>query len=523
MRRGIGRPREGPGRPARPRAAAPGARAPGAGWYHGPMSQERAEPDPNRWRVLPVCLAVGFITTLDVSIVNVALPSIESSLDAGPTQLQLVVAGYTLAFGLALVPAGRLGDAGARRPLFIAGLLGFALMSLASGLAPTDTWLGVARLLQGVSAGVLNPQVVGLIQQQFRGYERGRAFGMFGATIGVSTALGPLLGGLIIAAAGPETGWRWVFLVNIPVVAVLLPFAWRLVPGPPRTGSGAARGPRRLDLVGLGLLGAATLGVMMPFVTTTGRGDDASRWWWLVPAAAAVVAAVGWERRYQRRTGEAVLDPQVVGLGSFRNGALLGLAYFAGFTGIFLVVTLYLQDELGYTPLQAGLVGTPFAVASGVSAWFSGRWVARWGRELVVGGVVLVLVGVVAAEVVVRALGDDPGAVGPALAVALLVAGAGSGTVIAPNQTLTLSEVPVSRAGVAGSMLQLGQRIGSAVGISVVLSVYYGGLASGDSAADATGRALLVTIGLVAVALVVGLLDLRSRRAEDRRTGRADA
>ncbi|QJW36427.1 MFS transporter [Cellulosimicrobium protaetiae] len=486
------------------------------------MSQQSAEPDPNRWRVLPVCLAVGFITTLDVSIVNVALPSIESSLDAGPTELQLVVAGYTLAFGLALVPAGRLGDAGARRSLFIAGLVGFALMSLACGLAPTDTWLGVARLLQGVSAGILNPQVVGLIQQLFSGFERGRAFGMFGATIGVSTALGPLLGGLIIAAAGSAAGWRWVFLVNIPVVAVLLPFAWRLVPGPPPRAPGGGR-RRRLDLVGLGLLGAATLGVMMPFVTTTGQGDDASRWWWLVAAAAAGLAAVLWERRYQRRTGEAVLDPQVVGLGSFRNGALLGLAYFAGFTGIFLVVTLYLQDELGYTPLQAGLVGTPFAVASGVSAWFSGRWVARWGRQLVVGGVLLVLVGVVAADAVVRLLGDDPGAVGPALAGALLIAGAGSGTVIAPNQTLTLSEVPVSRAGVAGSMLQLGQRIGSAVGISVVLSVYYGGLASGDSAAHATGRALLVTITLVALALVVGLVDLRSRRAEDRGAGRADA
>ncbi len=496
--------------------------------YDGPVTQPRTEPDPNRWRVLPVCLAVGFITTLDVSIVNVALPSIESSLDAGPTQLQLVVAGYTLAFGLALVPAGRLGDAGARRSLFIVGLVGFALMSLASGLAPTDTWLAVARLLQGVSAGVLNPQVVGLIQQLFSGFDRGRAFGMFGATIGVSTALGPLLGGLIIAAAGSATGWRWVFLVNIPVVAVLLPFAWRLVPGPPRaTSTGAPRGApggaRRLDLVGLGLLGAATLGVMMPFVTTTGRGDDASRWWWLVVAVAAGAAAVAWERRYQRRTGDAVLDPQVVGLTSFRNGALLGLAYFAGFTGIFLVVTLYLQDEIGYTPLQAGLVGTPFAVASGVSAWFSGRWVARWGRQLVVGGLLLVLVGVVAADVVVRVLGDDPGVVGPALAAALLVAGAGSGTVIAPNQTLTLSQVPVSRAGVAGSMLQLGQRIGSAVGISIVLSVYYGGLAGGDTGAHATGRALLVTIVLVALALVVGLVDLRSRRAEDRGTGVADA
>jgi len=491
--------------------------------YDGRVSPQRADPDLNRWRVLPVCLAVGFITTLDVSIVNVALPSIQTSLSAGPTQLQLVVAGYTLAFGLALVPSGRLGDAGARRRLFIGGLAGFALMSLASGLAPTDTWLAVARLLQGVSAGVLNPQVVGLIQQQFAGAERGRAFGMFGATIGVSTAVGPLLGGVIIAAAGSAEGWRWVFLVNIPVVAALLPFAWRLVPGPARGPAGAPRRARRLDLVGLGLLGTATLGVMLPFVTTTGRGDDSSRWWWLVVAAAAGAGAVAWERRYQRRTGEAVLDPQVVGLASFRNGALLGLAYFAGFTGIFLVVTLYLQDELGYTPLQAGLVGTPFAVASGVSAWFSGRWVARWGRQLVVGGLVLVLVGVVVADVVVRVLGGEPGVVGPALAGALLLAGAGSGTVIAPNQTLTLSEVPVSRAGVAGSMLQLGQRIGSAVGISIVLSVYYGGLASGDAAARATGRALVVTIGLVALALVVGLFDLRSRRAEDRRTGAADA
>ena len=162
------------------------------------------EPDRQRWRVLVVCLAVGFVTTLDVSIVNVALPSIESSLDAGPSQLQLVVAGYTLAFGLALVPAGRLGDAGGRRRLFITGLVGFATFSLTCGLAPTDDLLGAARLLQGVSAGLLNPQVVGLIQQLFAGPERGRAFGLFGATIGVSTAIGPLLGGLIIIRTQPQ-------------------------------------------------------------------------------------------------------------------------------------------------------------------------------------------------------------------------------------------------------------------------------------------------------------------------------
>jgi len=481
---------------------------------------ETPEPDRQRWRVLAVCLAVGFVSTLDVSIVNVALPSIESSLDAGPSQLQLVVAGYTLAFGLTLVPAGRLGDAGARRTLFIVGLVGFALFSLASGLAPTDDLLGLARLLQGASAGLLNPQVVGLIQQLFAGAERGRAFGLFGATIGVSTALGPLLGGLILAIVGSADGWRWVFLVNIPVIAVLLPFAWRLVPPPPpRRGTGA----RHLDLVGLALLAVVTVAVMLPFVTTTGRGDDPARWWWLALGAAVAVVAVAWERRYQRRTGAAVLDPGVLGLSSFRNGALLGMAYFAGFTGIFLVATLFLQDEVGYTPLQSGLVAMPFAVTSGVSAWFSGRAVARQGRRLVVVGLLLVLVGMTAADVVVRTLGDEPEVVGWALAGALLVAGTGSGMVIAPNQTLALAQVPVASAGVAGSMLQVGQRVGAAVGISVILSVYYGGLASGVDASRATGRAMLVTIGLVAVALGVGLLDLRSRRAQRRPGVAADA
>ncbi|WP_069387628.1 MFS transporter [Cellulosimicrobium cellulans] len=474
--------------------------------------------DRQRWHVLWVCLAVGFITTLDVSIVNVALPSIEESLGAGPTQLQLVVAGYTLAFGLALVPAGRLGDAGGRRRLFIAGLVGFAVFSLASGLAPDGTWLGVARLFQGVSAGLLNPQVVGLIQQLFAGAERGRAFGFFGATIGVSTALGPVLGGVIIALAGPEDGWRWVFLVNIPVIAVLLPFAWRLVPT-----AVVARGPRKLDAVGLALLAVATVGVMLPFVTTTGVDDDPARWWWLALGVGGAAVAVVWERRYQRRVGAAVLDPQVLGLASFRNGALLGAAYFAGFTGIFLVVTLHLQDDVGYSPLQAGLVGTPFAVASGVSAWLSGRAVARWGRRLVVVGLGLVLAGTVAADLIVRTLGNEPGLVGPALAGALLVAGAGSGLVIAPNQTLALAHVPVGSAGVAGSMIQVGQRVGTAVGVSIVLSVYYGGLASGADGAAASGRAMLVTIGFVAVALVVGVVDLRSRRAEGRGTSPAGA
>ncbi|WP_265522072.1 MFS transporter [Oerskovia flava] len=469
-------------------------------------------PDPHRWRVLAVCLTVGFVTMLDVSIVNVAMPSIERSLDAGPAQLQLIVAGYTLAFGLVLVPAGRLGDAGGRRRLFVAGLVGFAVTSLGAGLAPSDEWLALARVLQGASAGLLNPQVVGLIQQLFAGAERGRAFGLFGATIGVSTALGPLLGGLIISAAGPENGWRWVFGINVPIIAVLLPFAWRYVPRAHPDPSARQR-PRRIDTVGLALLALATATVMLPFVTTTGVDDDPQRWWWLAVAALVLVLVALWERGYQRRTGAAVLDPVVLGSPAFRRGALLAMAYFAGFTAIFLVVTLFLQNDVGYTPLQAGLVGMPFALASGLSSWLSGRWVARYGRRLVVVGLVLVLAGLVATDLVVRAVGDDPATIGWSVALAQLVTGAGSGLVIAPNQTLTLARVPVARAGVAGSMLQVGQRVGAAIGISAALSVYYAGKAAGAGGAASTSSALLVTIALVGVALVVALVDLRARRA----------
>jgi MFS family permease len=167
---------------------------------------------------------------LDVSIVNVALPSIERSLHAGPTQLQLIVAGYTLAFGLALVPAGRLGDVHGRRVLFVAGLAAFGLTSLGAGLASSDVQLSVCRLIQGAAAGVLNPQVAGVIQQMFKGAPRARAFGLFGGVAGLATAIGPLIGGVLIAVGGPVHGWRLVFFVNVLVAAPAAVAAARLLP-----------------------------------------------------------------------------------------------------------------------------------------------------------------------------------------------------------------------------------------------------------------------------------------------------
>ncbi|MCM4082562.1 MFS transporter [Actinoplanes sp. TRM88002] len=183
-----------------------------------------------RWKALTVALVAGFMTLLDVSIVNVALPSIRDELDLSSAELQWVLSGYALTFGLLLVPAGRFGDARGRRNVFIAGLILFTLASAAAGLAPSALWLVVARLVQGAAAGIVNPQVSGLIQQMFEPRERGRPFGLLGATIGVSTAVGPLLGGVLIAAIGPTDGWRWIFFLNIPIGIVAV---WLLPGGSP--------------------------------------------------------------------------------------------------------------------------------------------------------------------------------------------------------------------------------------------------------------------------------------------------
>lgn len=467
-------------------------------------------PDPNRWRALSVCLAVGFMTLLDVSIVNVALPSMESSLGAGSSEVQWIVAGYALAFGLVLVPAGRVGDLYSRRLLFVVGLAGFVLTSAAAGLVQSATALAVVRLAQGVTAGLVNPQVLALIQQLFTGAERAKAFGLFGTTIGLSTAIGPLLGGGILAVFGEAQGWRGVFLVNVPIGLVLLPLAWRWLP---KQGRARTAGRLHLDVVGLLLLAAATVFAMLPFVLTTGEDDPPARWWFLAPGLALLAAFAGWERREERRGNQPVVAGELVRTGSFSVGALVGIAYFAGFTGIFLVVTLYLQTGLGLSPLQAGLVQTPFAIMSAVFAQVGGREVSRRGRPVVVVGLVVVAVGLGAADVVSAAVQGTAGAI--ALSACLAVAGAGSGLVISPNQTLALADVPRAVAGVAGGVLQTGQRVGSAMGVAATTAIFFSTLAAQGSSESVFGEALSdglrVSLGLVLLALVLAVVDLRRR------------
>ncbi|MGW1182012.1 MFS transporter [Streptomyces drozdowiczii] len=471
-------------------------------------------PDPRRWQALAVCLVAGFMTLLDVSIVNVALPSIKEGLHTPESDLQWVLSGYALAFGLFLIPAGRLGDARGRRAVFMAGLTLFTLASAACGAAQSSLWLVIARLVQGLAGGMVSPQISALIQQMFQGRERGRAFGMFGTVVGISTAVGPLLGGLLIQAAGADEGWRWVFYVNLPLGLVCLLLARRLLPDTPSAGPVRLRD---LDPLGVLLLGTGVLALLLPFVQSRQwPGND--KWLLLILAVALLAAFVGWEARCGRRGTQPVVDLRLFKVRSYWLGCLLILLYFAGFTSIFFITTLYLQSGLHYTALQAGLAITPFALGSAVAASPGGRLVGRFGRPLVVVGLAAVAIGLGATALAVHLV---PGrGAGWAMAAPLLFAGLGSGLVIAPNQTLTLSEVPVATAGSAGGTLQTGQRVGSAIGIAAVGAVFFAQV-GGDGWSDAYDHGLVVSVAFVVGALLVALADVGGGRRGRRRTRHA--
>ncbi|MEO9322675.1 MFS transporter [Nocardioides sp. C4-1] len=447
-------------------------------------------PDPRRWRILSVSLVVGFMSLLDVTIVNVAIPSMQEGLDTSASTIQWVVSGYALAFGLTLVAGGRLGDAYGRKRLMVIGLVLFTASSAAVGLAPSAELVIVARLAQGASAGLLTPQNSGLIQVLFRGAERGRAFGLFGLTVSIASATGPVLGGAIIAVAGEDDGWRWLFLVNVPIGVVALVGVLRLVPG---RVDDADPGDRRIDVVGATLLGAAVLCLLYPIVSL-----EAGQRWPLVlllGVPAFAVAFVRWEHRLTRRGHAPLLD---VGLlrrtAGFAGGLSVGALYFTGFTGILLVFSVWLQDDRGFSPLHAGLLITPFALGSAISSPLAGRVVTTVGRRLTVGALVTMGTGVLLLALLVPGAAD--GDLWWALLPALFLAGLGGGAVVSPNLTLTLAEVPPRMGGAAGGAVQTGQRIGSALGAALLVTVFQlAGLRA----------SLLTAIAVLSLALLVAI------------------
>jgi EmrB/QacA subfamily drug resistance transporter len=445
------------------------------------------------------------MTLLDVSVTNVALPSIAADTGAGPAELQWIVSGYTLAFGLVPVLGGKLGDNHGRRVMFQIGVGGFAVTSLLSGLAPNAHILIGARVLQGLAGGLVNPQVSGLVQQMFRGADRGRAFGVLGTTVGVGTAIGPLVGGALIALGGPQIGWRLVFFVNIPIGIVVILLARRLLPPP------AESTEHRLDILGALVLGGATFCVL--FACVQYDANQNTRLAWLaVPALVLGVLFYRRERRLTDRAGEPLVDFRLFRRPSFVSGITLALTFFPAMAGLPLVLAIFYQQGLGYSALESALGVTAYAVGAAVSAPVCGRFVTRIGRPLVVAGAITFGIGAIGLAVIAPHV--PPGHAGRFLAIPLFVMGCGQGALITPNQTLSLMDVDPTMGSTAGGVLQTGQRIGLAVGQAVIGAVFFNSLSGAGHAAysDALRNAVVAALVFVTIAVGIGVQDLRRAR-----------
>ena len=469
-----------------------------------------------RWRVLAVLLTVIFMALMNVSIVNVALPSIQHALDASQSDIQWVLSGYALTFGVVLVAAGRAGDILGRGGIFVAGLVLFVLSSIAAGFAPDALWLNVARFVQGVASGLVNPQGVGMIQQYFRGAERGQAFGYFGTAVGLSVAIGPVLGGLLIDMGGPTIGWRLTFLVNVPIGILAIVLAWRWFPRPlflsrQQKDRRSKSLLRELDPVGSLLLGLAVLAVLFPFV------ESQTGWltWLLLPLGLVLVYLwVHWERFYERRGNSPMVNLAVFSTPSFTNGTIIMTLYFLGMTSIWVLVPLYAQEALQQSAVEAGSLGIPSALVSAYSAHWSGKRVASYGRRIVIAGLFLAIGGLLSSILVIIL-----SAMGYIsiwwLLLSLSLIGAGQGSVISPNQALTLADVPLDYAGSSGAIMQTGQRIGTSVGLAIVTAAVFACLQFWSwSVSVVVGFVLIASV--VVLALLVAFKDLRDRRREGR-------
>ncbi|WP_315095398.1 DHA2 family efflux MFS transporter permease subunit [uncultured Cellulomonas sp.] len=453
------------------------------------------------WNALIVLMAGMFMALLDTTIVNVALPTIRLSLDASEATLSWIISGYALAFGIALIPAGRIGDRVGHKWVFFAGLLLFTVASAACGFAQDSMQLIVARAVQGLAGGIFVPGVTAMIQLLFPPQVRGKAFAIMGSVIGVSTALGPILGGLIIEAFGDENGWRLVFWVNLPIGVIALIAAAKILPA-----GSEARQKAGYDFVGLVLVTAALIALLVPLIEGQDKGWPVWTFVTLVAGVLLIVAFAFWERRIDN----PMVPPHLFSHAAFTGGTILALVYFAAFTSIFFTISLLWQAGLGHTALESGLVAVPFALGSIIGASQSNRLAQRLGRTVLIVGTAMVAVGLAWVWLVLQ-LEPAGDLTHWELLPPLLIAGIGSGLFIAPNAQFIVATVDRSEAGAASGVIGVMQRVGSAIGIAVIGSVLFGTLhITGNDPAqiaqaftDSAAHAMAVSAALAVVAFVL--------------------
>ena len=439
-------------------------------------------------------LAGGFLPPVDFFIVNVALPSIQASLGATPAELQLVVSGYAASYAVFLITGGRLGDLYGRRRLFLLGMAGFTIANLACGLAATPLQLVAWRLLQGIAAAMLVPQVLGPLRTLFpTERDLARAMSSYGIMMGLAAAAGQFLGGALTQWSPFELGWRAVFLLKLPVCLGVLAAGWALVP---ETSAGRRV---RLDIGGAALISAALACLVLPLAEGRQQGWPA---WTLIMLAAAPVLALGFlrfEARLTRRGGMPILDLALLSIPSFRRGVVVGTLFFFT-TAFYVTFSLYEQQGRGTDPLFTGLAILPYGVGLFFGPVMSAPLVARFGAALLPIGMAIQVAGYAGTAVAV-AFGAD----GWPVLLAVLVAGFGQGIALPRLFNAALGDVPPSQAGVAAAVVNSALQIGGSISVAAVGSLFFAVLAGG-SGHEAYGHAFAVAQAATSGALAGAML-----------------
>lgn len=429
--------------------------------------------------VLAVILSAVFMQLLDSTITMVAVPSIQTSLRTAYGQVQLVVALYMLAFACVLVTGGRLGDTYGRKKIFLIGMAGFTLASAVCGLAPNALTLIGARVFQGMSSGLMFPQVLGIIQATFSKTQRTKAITLYGAIIGLATILGPVTGGALIDLNLAGSGWRSIFYVNVPIGLAALALGLAMIP------ESRSERPGRLDLAGASLLGAGLFLLVLPLVI--GRDDNWPTWSYVCMAISPFLLTgfFAYEQARTRREADPLINTTLFRQRPFTLGLLACLIFFSGVPSFFMILLITLQGGLGYSPVRAGSVTLGFALALAVGSARSAAVAQRLGSRILVVGCVLVLLG--QASVIAVMYWQGTAMVGWHLLLPMFVAGIGGGLFLAPVTNVVLAGVPVNDAGSASGALATAQQVGAAVGVAVVGVIFFGlighdAVAASDSA-----------------------------------------
>ncbi len=451
--------------------------------------------DPRRWWILAVMLTAEIMDLLDSTIVNVAGPSLQKDLGAIPSQLQWIIGGYALALGASLVVGGRLGDRYGRRPMFLFGIITFTATSLLCAVAPTNGWLIFFRLLEGVAAAMLLPQGFGLIRQAFPPEEFGKAFAVFGPVFGLGGILGPIVGGFIIQSNLFNFGWRDVFLVNIPIGLVAILLAWRMLPT--QAGDRAIT----IDIISAVLAAAAAALLVLPLIQGQQAGWPLWTWLSFLGAAVGFVAFYLRNRLVAKGSRSPLVDPSIFDYRSYTIGIGGLFLFFAGFTGVYLVITLFLQIGQGYSASGAALGNIPIAVGTAIGGMVSGAVLAeKFGRKVLQFGALFQIVGAILLLIGLR---DITHFHLLQLVAGMVISGFGTGLVVAALFDTIISAISGRAVGSASGLLSAVQSVSSSVGVAVFGTAFFAGVTDHHSPLIGFRHALEIQIGFVACFLAV--------------------